>query len=98
MNTLDWIQDWYKSQCDGDWEHQYGLKITTIDNPGWYVEIDLIYTKFQDLEIENQNFDKTEDDWYGFRVKQGKFEGFGDPNKLEHIILKFKEVVESKSL
>ena len=22
-----WLQEWYKNQCDGDWEHEYGIKI-----------------------------------------------------------------------
>lgn len=34
-NIFEWLQKWYKSQCDGDWEHEYGIKIETVDNPGW---------------------------------------------------------------
>lgn len=40
-NLLEWLQDWYLQQCDGEWEHFYGVKIETLDNPGWYIEIDL---------------------------------------------------------
>ena len=29
------LQKWYKSQCNGDWEHSFGIKIETLDNPGW---------------------------------------------------------------
>ncbi|MFE2849501.1 Imm53 family immunity protein, partial [Streptomyces scopuliridis] len=32
---LDWLQNWYTQQCDGDWEHEWGVKIATLDNPGW---------------------------------------------------------------
>ena len=95
MNRIQWLQEWYQSYCDGDWEHQYGISITTIDNPGWYLEIDLIYTQFQDLEIEIKNFESSETDWYGYKVHNGKYEGFGDPTKLETLILKFKEIVET---
>lgn len=28
------LQQWYHSMCDGDWEHCYGVKIETSDNPG----------------------------------------------------------------
>ena len=42
MNSLlNRIQDWYKINCDGDWEHSYGYKIETLDNHGWSVIIDL---------------------------------------------------------
>ena len=94
MNTLNWLQNWYNQNCDGDWEHQYGVSITTIDNPGWSLVIDLVYTEFQDLEIPIQNFDLTEGNWYGYKVSNGKFEAFGDPSKLETLILKFREIVE----
>ena len=25
MGTLEWLQKWYLEQCDGDWEHGYGV-------------------------------------------------------------------------
>jgi hypothetical protein len=31
---LPWLQGWYATQCDGDWEHEYGVSIETLDNPG----------------------------------------------------------------
>lgn len=34
-----WIMRWYASQCDGDWEHEHGMSIETIDNPGWALEV-----------------------------------------------------------
>jgi len=35
MDLLEQVEDWYSSQCNGDWEHQYGISIDTLDNPGW---------------------------------------------------------------
>ena len=35
------LSDWYQSQCNGTWEHELGIVIDTIDNPGWLVKIDL---------------------------------------------------------
>ncbi len=26
MQPLDWLMVWYSSQCNGDWEHQNGIK------------------------------------------------------------------------
>ena len=26
-NLLKWLDDWYESNCDGDWEHSYSVKI-----------------------------------------------------------------------
>lgn len=44
MDTLQELQRWYRSQCNGDWEHSYGVKIDTLDNPGWSVTVELADT------------------------------------------------------
>ncbi|MCH5674934.1 Imm53 family immunity protein [Streptomyces gilvus] len=33
---------WYRAQCDGDWEHEFGVRIVSLDNPGWSLEVDLV--------------------------------------------------------
>jgi hypothetical protein len=52
MNELDRLHAWYKMQCNGDWEHHQGISITSCDNPGWWVKIDLA-----DTSLENKSFD-----------------------------------------
>jgi hypothetical protein len=55
-NILTRLQDWYRSQCDGDWERQYGIKINTLDNPGWQVQIEL-----NDTPLKSAAFTTVED-------------------------------------
>lgn len=43
-SALRRLSEWYAAQCNGDWEHAYGVKIETLDNPGWLVTIDLTGT------------------------------------------------------
>lgn len=38
---IKWLQNWYYQLCDGEWEHQNRIRIETIDNPGWSIEIDI---------------------------------------------------------
>jgi hypothetical protein len=38
------LQNWYLAKCDGDWEHEFGISIETLDNSGWMVTIDLSNT------------------------------------------------------
>ena len=69
MDVINWLNEWYKSNCNGDWEHCYQIRIETLDNPGWWVKIDL-----NDTELENQFFEKiainnSEDDWLFCRVE-----------------------------
>ncbi len=48
MREMECINKWFEEQCNGDWEHIYGIKIYTLDNPGWAVKIDLY-----DTDLEN---------------------------------------------
>lgn len=94
MDMIKWLQEWYMSQCNEDWEHIFGIKINTVDNPGWQVQIDI-----EDTELEEKEFDMyrnyiNDEDWIICRVKDRKFKGGGDPTKLNEIIRIFKEWVE----
>ena len=40
-HVLEWLQSWSSEQCDGDWEHEWGVTIETVDNPGWFVKVNL---------------------------------------------------------
>lgn len=95
MNLLEWLQNWYREQCDGDWEHLYGIKIDNIDNPGWMVKIDLLETELEDRIFEKVKNDLADDDWILCFVKNGIFEGHGDINKLVEILTIFKNWVEN---
>jgi hypothetical protein len=92
-NLLPRLQRWYYSQCDGDWEHSWGVKIATLDNPGWSLEVDLQDTELQDrpfapIERGVENSD-VNPDWLTCFVKDGRFKGRGGPNTLADLIATF---------
>lgn len=33
------IEQYYKENCDGIWEHSYGFTIESCDNTGWLIKI-----------------------------------------------------------
>jgi hypothetical protein len=90
MNNLDWLQMWYLSNCDGTWEHQYGIKISTLDNPGWAVEIDLVGVERAPQGPLEQDSDLGSNDWISCKLAAGSFRGHGDPLKLDAIIGVFR--------
>lgn len=81
--ALERLQTWYNSNCDGDWEHQYGFSLETVDNPGWYITVDL-----DDTHQENQAFAAidTEDDgqlgWINLKKDGTKLQGACGPAQL----------------
>ncbi|WP_339147163.1 MULTISPECIES: immunity 53 family protein [unclassified Sutcliffiella] len=100
MGTLSWIQKWYFEQCNGDWEHGYGIRIDTIDNPGWSVMISIEDTDVRHKPFERADIERTNTDWifcktdYNPEWDAFHFVGFGGPENLEEILDVFKEWVE----
>ena len=68
--TIERIQDWYKINCNGDWEHSYGFKIATLDNPGWAIKIDIAETALENLEFQREYQNpKNDSDWFQIRTE-----------------------------
>ncbi len=70
LNSLDRLEQWFRSMCNGDWEHTYGIKILTLDNPGWIVAIELRDTPL--FGCRSRRFAKTTQSRIGFSVKSLK--------------------------
>ena len=49
---LIWLQRWFAAQCDGQWEHGFGITIETLDNPGWSVRICVEGTRLEFAQFE----------------------------------------------
>lgn len=94
MNSINWLTGWFQKNCDGDWEHENQIQIYTVDNPGWVVRIDLKETPLEGVEIEYKFVEHSENDWYGFSVKNSVYDAGGDLSKLEFLITSFREIVE----
>ncbi|NOU93165.1 rhodanese-related sulfurtransferase [Paenibacillus sp. LMG 31456] len=91
MNVLKWLEHWYSEYCDGDWEHSYGIKITTLDNPGWAIDIRLEGTLLENKDFQILNIERTDVDWIYCNVSENLFKGRGGSRNLEEILLVFQE-------
>lgn len=94
MSLLEQLQAWYMGECNDDWEHSFGIKIETLDNPGWLVTIDLSETNWADLKVERTINERTETNWLQFEVLEQKFIGCGGPYNLEEILRAFFEIAQ----
>ena len=86
-NELSELQRWYAAQCDGDWEHQQGVEIGTLDNPGWRVEIDLAGTSLEGITFREvkENYEH-ETEWLRCWIEENKFQAAGGPQQLARMI------------
>jgi len=92
---IKWLENWCENQCDGKWEHGYGIRIITLDNPGWDITISLDGTNIELPEEEWKLFEKSESDWYGYKVSNNTFYASGDSSKIELLINLFKNKIDS---
>ena len=87
MNALQQLQDWYFAQCNGDWEHRYGVTISTLDNPGWTLEVDLTNTCLSEKPFATLTNDSDHSqNWIHCSIRDRKFVGACGPRKLEAVI------------
>ncbi|WP_394813704.1 Imm53 family immunity protein [Streptomyces hazeniae] len=60
---MRFMQSWYASNCDGEWEHEFGLKIATTDNPGWHIKIDVCETSLEGILVERERCEFPDGEW-----------------------------------
>ena len=90
VTELDWLQSWYADHCDGVWEHTYGVRVDTIDNPGWSLRVDLVGTELEHRTFTRRDESRSAGVWYVLWVEGQVFYGAGDPKKLEAMIAAFR--------
>lgn len=94
-STLSRLQSWYSRQCDGVWEHTFGISIDTCDNPGWWVKVNLEGTKLQgqsfDELAENVDIERHAQgpSWFNCHVEGNIWHGAGDETQLERVLNAF---------
>ena len=102
MNAVSELEKWYRSHCNGEWEHAEGISIGTLDNPGWLIEVSLRGTELEDVGFQERTYGIEEnalpngEDWLSCKVEGKKFKGFGGPFKLEEMIRVFLDWAAKK--
>jgi len=96
---IERIQDWYSLMCNDEWEHiSRGIEIRNIDNPGWRLEVDLMYTPLYGLSAEKTDFNLYhETDWAFYSVENGKFIAAGGPKMLATLLTLFLNWAEENT-
>lgn len=94
---LQKLSEWYAQQCNGDWEHGRGIRISTIDNPGFALGIDLCETDLESIPYPDKTdcYD-TDDQWMICRRTEEKFEGRCAPARLEDVVAVFLQWAENQ--
>ena len=94
-NNLEWLEDWYQRQCDGHWENREGIRLESLWRRGWRLVISLEGTTAQDTAPNRLALDTDGEEWIECAIDGSRFEGSGDPRRLEQIIGIFRKWVET---
>ena len=111
MDSLEWLENWYHKHCAYDgagWEHFYGIHLETLDNPGWHLKIDLLYTELEKPFVPIK-MERSDTDWIYCKVEKpivneklslpehkGIFDGHCGAQNLRELIEIFRNWVESE--
>lgn len=87
------LQAWFHEQCDGDWEHTWGLTIETLDNPGWKFSVDLEASGVEGRDFDWVKLERSEHDWLFFRSTGSVFEAACGPLNLEETLEQFLDFI-----
>jgi hypothetical protein len=96
-DALFLLQRWYVQQCNDEWEHSYGVRIDTLDNPGWTFVVDLVDTAHASTTRDWSRVERSEHDWVHWRVHEDRFEAACGPTNLNEAILAFLDLVEARA-
>ena len=94
MESMQWLMNWFNQNCDGDWEHNNSISISTLDNPGWSFKVNLTDTDDEGKELSIKMFNNDKD-WYQIDCDGDTFDAVGDPSKLLLLIDCFRKLIDS---
>ncbi|MFT4639202.1 MAG: hypothetical protein ACI8T1_002526 [Verrucomicrobiales bacterium] len=103
--TVDFesVIKWYESHCNDEWEHQYGVKLETLDNPGWILTVDLIHTDLQGREMSELTEGCSPDGhpvsplWIHCAVTNNQFRAACDPTQIARLFEEFQKFAGTPS-
>jgi hypothetical protein len=92
-DIFDWLQKWVGSQIDGNWEHETGIKIVMVDNPGWELSVDLVNYENNLADIQYIQNEINLNDWIGGKIIDSYLTIYGDISKLKLMVLIFQKII-----
>lgn len=88
-NTVAELAAWFASQADGDWEHGEGIRIESLDNPGWFISISIRGTELESEPFDAVDEERAADDWLRCWRTGSSWEAACGPKNLDEAITRF---------
>ncbi len=95
-DALERLSIWYLAQCENDWYEDKGIKLDTLDNPGWRMTIDIALTRLQETTFARVEVDRSEHDWVRIWRTDKTFEFACGPLNLREAVESFLDWAEEQ--
>lgn len=96
-STLTFLIEWFDAHCDGEWEHDLGITIETLDNPGWSVDVHIGDTELEGVVTDWHKDEESEHVWLHWRSTGRMFEARCGPTNLPRALAAFQNFATSQS-
>lgn len=96
-SALHFLTSWFADHCDGDWEHDLGITIETLDNPGWTVRVRTAATELSGIVADWHRSETSEQVWLQWRATGDVFEAACGPNDLARALAAFQRFAQEHS-
>ena len=93
---------WYQAHCDHSWEHKHGVRLETLDNPGWLLTVDLVHTDLQGRQMAEvregtaPGGHPVSPRWIHCVVSDNQFRGACDPTQVARLFQVFSQFRSGK--
>jgi hypothetical protein len=101
-DALSRLSRWFAAHCDGEREHHHGLSITSTDNPGWWMKVDLTATELAGRSFGpvsegiGPNRHPAAERWIDCHLMGHEWHGAGDETRLKEIVEIFLDWAEAE--
>ncbi|MFJ9810320.1 Imm53 family immunity protein [Streptomyces sp. NPDC101158] len=95
---MRYIQSWYASNCDGEWEHEFGIKLATTDNPGWHIRIDVSETDLEGVVVPRERHELPDGGWMITWSDGIAFQAACGPMSLRDVDALFERLAEESAV
>lgn len=89
-DSLRFLTDWFTRHCDGDWEHGSHIRIESLDNPGWALDVSLVGTALDGRVVDWVRSEQDEMRWLHWRSTGDRFEARCGPRELGRALDAFR--------
>ncbi len=94
-DPLAFLEAWYAAQCNGDWEHELGVTLETLDNPGWSLRVALVGTALEGRATARKEMESTETGWLHFWSDGTAFHAAEGDRSLRSMLAAFAAFAQS---